>query len=94
LDKDGIVEHDLSIDELYDVADAATEQHRHLRDTELVSEGQAQLVVDEMPALASLPRDRAFTTHRSRVRSYFHHLVEIDASVSECSPRPNKCGVI
>jgi hypothetical protein len=38
LDHGGVIEHDVSADELTEVADAGAEQHWHLADAELVDE--------------------------------------------------------
>src|SRR5919108_4117012 len=50
LDHDGVLEHDVSADELAEVADAGTEQHWHLADAELVDEAEVQRLLDDVGA--------------------------------------------
>src|SRR5439155_9835170 len=48
LDHGGVLEYDVAADELAEVADAGTEQHRHLADAELVDEAEVQRLLDDV----------------------------------------------
>src|SRR5438445_2191297 len=48
LDHGGVLEPDVAADELAEVADAGTEQHRHLADAELVGEAEVQRLLDDV----------------------------------------------
>ena len=50
LDHDGVLEHDVAADERAEIADAGTEQHRHLADAELVDEAAVQGLLDDVGA--------------------------------------------
>src|SRR5256714_394555 len=50
LDHGGVLEHDVSADELAEVADARAKQHRHLADAELVDEAEVQRLLDDFGA--------------------------------------------
>ena len=50
MDDDRVLEHDVSADELAEVGDAGTEQHRHLADAELVDEAEVQRLLDDVGA--------------------------------------------
>src|SRR5436305_9423271 len=49
-DHDGVLEHDMAADEVAEVPDAGTEQHRHLADAELVDEAEIQRLLDDVGA--------------------------------------------
>jgi hypothetical protein len=50
LDHDGVLEHDVSADELDEAADAGAEQHGHLADAEFVDEAEVQRLLDDVGA--------------------------------------------
>jgi hypothetical protein len=48
LDHNGVLEHDVTTDELAEIADPVAEKHRYLADAELIDEAQVEGLLDDV----------------------------------------------